>query len=108
MARRETTRITIRVAARRAGLSPRTVRRYVRRGVVGEPLIEADLIAEAGTCLGSALELDGTNVYLSYNPKTSAGRKLREWSLNVLDVQEVIRGVLLAEYYFHHSGNFVQ
>jgi DNA-binding transcriptional MerR regulator len=37
MARRETTRITIRVAARRAGLSPRTVRRYVRCGLVGEP-----------------------------------------------------------------------
>jgi uncharacterized LabA/DUF88 family protein len=43
------------------------------------------LIAEAGTCLGSALQFDGTNVYLSYNPKTSAGRKLRDWSLNVLD-----------------------
>jgi len=38
MARQETTRITIRVAAWRAGLSPRTVRRYVRRGLVGEPL----------------------------------------------------------------------
>jgi hypothetical protein len=30
MARRETTRITIRVAPRRVELSPRTVRRYVR------------------------------------------------------------------------------
>ena len=40
MARRETTRITFRVAARRAGLLPRTVRRYVRRGLVGELLSE--------------------------------------------------------------------
>jgi hypothetical protein len=35
MARRETTRITIRVAAWPGGLSPRTVRRYVRGGLGG-------------------------------------------------------------------------
>jgi len=40
---KHTTRITIRVAARRAGVSPRTVRRYVRRGLVSEPLTEDDL-----------------------------------------------------------------
>jgi hypothetical protein len=38
MARRRTARITIRVAARRVGLLPRTMRRYVRHGLVGEPL----------------------------------------------------------------------
>jgi MerR family transcriptional regulator, heat shock protein HspR len=40
---KQTTRITIRVAARRAGVSPRTMRRYVRRGLVNEPLTEDDL-----------------------------------------------------------------
>jgi MerR family transcriptional regulator/heat shock protein HspR len=43
MAKRKTARITIQVAARRVGLSPRTIRRYVRRGLVGEPLTEPDL-----------------------------------------------------------------
>jgi MerR family transcriptional regulator/heat shock protein HspR len=41
--KRETTRVTIKVAARRTGLSPRTVRRYVRRGLVDEALTETDL-----------------------------------------------------------------
>jgi len=41
--RERTTCITITVAARRAGLSPHTVRRYVRRGLVCETLTEADL-----------------------------------------------------------------
>jgi hypothetical protein len=89
MARRGTTRITIRVAARRAGLSPRTVRRYVRRGLVGEPLTEADLIPEAGTCLGSALQFDDTNVYLSYHlnkpgekPGTSSPSRFRHDLVN--------------------------
>jgi MerR family transcriptional regulator/heat shock protein HspR len=38
-----TTRITITVAARRTGMSPRTVRRYVRRGLADEVLTEAEL-----------------------------------------------------------------
>jgi len=38
MMEQKTTRITIRVAARRAGSSPRTMHRYVRCGLVGEPL----------------------------------------------------------------------
>jgi MerR family transcriptional regulator/heat shock protein HspR len=38
-----TTCITITVAARRCGLAPRTVRRYIRRGLVNETLAEADL-----------------------------------------------------------------
>jgi MerR family transcriptional regulator/heat shock protein HspR len=40
----QTTTITITVAARRTGLSPRTVRRYVRRGLLGETLSEDELI----------------------------------------------------------------
>jgi MerR family transcriptional regulator/heat shock protein HspR len=40
---KQTTRITIQVAARRVGVSPRTMRRYVRRGLVDEPLTEDDL-----------------------------------------------------------------
>ncbi len=35
--------ITISVAARRTGLSPGTVRRYVRRGLVSDKLTESDL-----------------------------------------------------------------
>jgi MerR family transcriptional regulator/heat shock protein HspR len=38
------TRITITVAARRTGLAPRTVRRYVQWRVVSEALTEADLV----------------------------------------------------------------
>jgi len=36
--------ITITVAARRTGLSPRSVRRYVRRGLVSEQLTESELV----------------------------------------------------------------
>ena len=38
-----TTRITITIAARRTGVSPRTVRRYIRRGLASEVLTEAEL-----------------------------------------------------------------
>ena len=41
--RRRTTVITINGAARRCGLASHTVRRYVRRGLVSEPLAETDL-----------------------------------------------------------------
>jgi predicted site-specific integrase-resolvase len=37
------TKITIAVAAQRTGLSPRTVRRYIRRGLIGETLTEDEL-----------------------------------------------------------------
>jgi MerR family transcriptional regulator/heat shock protein HspR len=43
MTGRRTARITIIVAARRTGLSTRTVRRYIQRGLVSEVLTEADL-----------------------------------------------------------------
>ncbi len=35
--------------------------------------------------LGTPLSFEGTNVYLSYNPKTPQGNRLRHWSSNVLD-----------------------
>jgi DNA-binding transcriptional MerR regulator len=41
--REEDTYITITVAARRAGLPTRTVRRYIRLGLVNERLTEAEL-----------------------------------------------------------------
>lgn len=43
------------------------------------------LITEAESCLGSTLQFDGANVYLSYDPKTKPGRNLLNWSLNTLD-----------------------
>ena len=39
----ETTYIAVTVVARRCGLTPRDIRRYVRRGLVSEMLTEADL-----------------------------------------------------------------
>ncbi|MBN1261139.1 MAG: MerR family DNA-binding transcriptional regulator [Anaerolineae bacterium] len=45
MTRYETeTHITITVASRRSGLSPRTVRRYIKRGLVNRELTEAALL----------------------------------------------------------------
>lgn len=43
------------------------------------------LVIEAEAILGTSLRFDGTNVYLSYNPSTEAGRRLRHWSLTVID-----------------------
>ena len=42
--REENTYITITIAARRTGLSPRSVRRYLRMGLVDEMLGEAELV----------------------------------------------------------------
>jgi MerR family transcriptional regulator/heat shock protein HspR len=41
--RERATRITITVAARRTGVAPRTVRRYIRRGLASEILTDDDL-----------------------------------------------------------------
>jgi DNA-binding transcriptional MerR regulator len=41
--REKITHITITVAAHRSGVTSRTVRRYVRQGLVSETLTEADL-----------------------------------------------------------------
>ena len=43
MTEREQTYVSIAVAARRTRLSPRTVRRYVQRGLLGEVLTEEAL-----------------------------------------------------------------
>ncbi|MBU0703368.1 MAG: hypothetical protein KKC18_05830 [Chloroflexi bacterium] len=43
------------------------------------------LVAEAEKLLGTALHFEGTNVYLSYHPNTSQGKKLRNWAINTLD-----------------------
>ena len=40
---KQMTRITITVAARRTGVSPSTVRRYILRGLADDTLTEADL-----------------------------------------------------------------
>ena len=44
MGEREVEVITISIAARRCGLAPTTVRRYIRWGLVEAPLTEEDLI----------------------------------------------------------------
>jgi len=44
------------------------------------------LIAQAAALLRvPMLQFDGTNVYLSYDPNTDSGRRLRNWAINVLD-----------------------
>ena len=43
------------------------------------------LITEAEACLNSTLRFDGTNVYISYDPRKETGRRLRNWGLNTLD-----------------------
>jgi uncharacterized LabA/DUF88 family protein len=43
------------------------------------------LIAAAETILGESLKFEGTNVYLSYAPNTDKGKRLLNWSTNVLD-----------------------
>jgi MerR family transcriptional regulator/heat shock protein HspR len=42
--RGESTVVTITVAAQQSGVTVRTIRRYVRRGLVGTPLTEANLV----------------------------------------------------------------
>jgi len=44
MSRQEFEVIAISVAARRCGLAPATIRRYIRWGLVEAPLTEADLV----------------------------------------------------------------
>jgi uncharacterized LabA/DUF88 family protein len=54
------------------------------------------LIAEAEASLNSTLRFDGTNVYISYDPRKDTGRKLRNWSLNTLDRFPGIKVILKA------------
>lgn len=43
------------------------------------------LINEATALLGTPLDFDGTNVYVSYNPSSPPGKRLRNWCINTLD-----------------------
>jgi uncharacterized LabA/DUF88 family protein len=43
------------------------------------------LIAEAQSLLGIPLRHDGTNVYLSYDPKAATDKNLHRWATTVLD-----------------------
>jgi len=64
--REQTTCITITVAASRVCLSPRTVRRYVQRGLVGESLTEADLaeLRRIRRLVGLGVNLAGVEIIL--------------------------------------------
>ncbi|MFV1859853.1 MAG: NYN domain-containing protein [Anaerolineales bacterium] len=43
------------------------------------------LMEQAATAVGQDLSFEGTSVYISYNPRSEGDRKLRDFSLNVLD-----------------------
>lgn len=43
------------------------------------------LISEAQVQIGQALLFEGTTVYISFNPTTDSGKKLRDFATNVLD-----------------------
>lgn len=43
------------------------------------------LVGAAGNILGESLRFEGTNVYLSYNPRTDKGRGLHNWATTVVD-----------------------
>lgn len=43
------------------------------------------LVAAAEAILGQPLKLEGTNVYLSYNSRTTKGKGLHNWAINTLD-----------------------
>jgi MerR family transcriptional regulator/heat shock protein HspR len=62
-----TTRITITVAARRAGMSPRTVRRYIRHGLAAEALTEAELaeLRRIRRLTGLGVNLAGVEIILN-------------------------------------------
>ncbi len=63
-----------------------TINEYVGRNFkIDWRALSLRLITEAESCLSSTLRFDGTNVYLSYDPRTATGRRLRDWSLNTLD-----------------------
>lgn len=43
------------------------------------------LVAEAETILEEPLHLEGTHVYVSLNPRTKKGKRLRGWAMSFLD-----------------------
>ncbi len=68
--------ITITVAARRSGLTTRTVRRYVRRGLVRERLTEEDLaeLRRIRRLTGLGINLCGVEVILHMRRQIEALR----------------------------------
>ncbi len=62
----ETTYITITIAARRCGIAPYTVRRYIRRGLVSETLTEAELteLRRIRRLTGLGVNLAGVEIIL--------------------------------------------
>jgi MerR family transcriptional regulator/heat shock protein HspR len=68
--------IAIEVAARKAGLSTRTIRRYVRRGMVGEALTEEDVVTlrRIRRLTGLGVNLAGVEVVLRMRRRIEALR----------------------------------
>jgi MerR family transcriptional regulator/heat shock protein HspR len=62
----ETTVVTVTIAARQAGLTTHTVRRYIRRGLLSDPLTEADLaeLRRIRRLTGLGVNLAGVEVVL--------------------------------------------
>lgn len=43
------------------------------------------LVSQAESQIGQKLTFEGTTVYISFNPNTQSGKKLRDFAINVLD-----------------------
>jgi MerR family transcriptional regulator/heat shock protein HspR len=66
MERRESTMVTIAVAAERSGVTSYTIRRYLRRGLVSAPLTDADLaeLRRIRRMTGLGVNLAGVEIIL--------------------------------------------
>ena len=64
--RGETSYITVTIAARRCGVTPHTVRRYIQRGLVSETLTEAELaeLRRIRRLTGLGVNLAGVGIIL--------------------------------------------
>jgi MerR family transcriptional regulator/heat shock protein HspR len=64
--RGETTYVTVAVAARRCGIAPCTVRRYIRRGLVSKTLTEVELaeLRRIRRLTGLGVNLSGVEIIL--------------------------------------------
>jgi MerR family transcriptional regulator/heat shock protein HspR len=85
--REQTTIITITVAARRTGLSPRTVRRYVRRGLLDEALSEDELaeLRRIRRLTGLGVNLAGVEIILNMR------RQIEQLQGEVARLQSLLR-----------------
>jgi MerR family transcriptional regulator/heat shock protein HspR len=82
----ETTVITVAVAARQAGLTSHTVRRYIRRGLLSETLTEVDLaeLRRIRRLTGLGVNLAGVEVVLQMR------RHIRELQAEVDRLQALL------------------